>query len=559
MLTRNECLQVLKTYNINSQKYEPTIYENNKEIGICMDIKDSLFGYLTRIFIFNEKTELDNFLKSFFWYKKNHKKYNIKLSLNNYNTKNPIIIYKYQDQELTLNEMLNMDAFINENKIEKKEEEEKKYYLESIKELTNYLINFIQMKENIKLEKNRLKTEENDLKFELLKELTIYYGREKVLNKKEIALEAPSYIDNTLLLENLKNIEGKPLNEIKDYLTSLINIIKIEELDEKNLVNIYSNSVYNYNIDILKKQIEFVKNKINAEKNFNLKGSKLHNIDEELKSFLKTNIAPAKIEVFLSENKSNIEEKFNKITDLKNACQIITGKQILIESSFERKTEIINNKDYLLNEFNNLEPKTKANLILYHSLYKPICNYIIDHNYPEINEIINSFDFEHYYQDLEEIVFNENNNHYLTNYFMNIDFKNLNNYINSIINICKDVENTNFSLPTNISLFATKDDNKYKQLTDLPTINTKYLITTKNNLLYIPYKLEIDWDNFEINLNNENAYYTKDQIIEEIESITLNKYHKKNIEKNDIIITKDLILDEIITFNKSHLEGENHE
>ena len=60
MLTRNECLQVLKTYNINSQKYEPTIYENNKEIGICMDIKDSLFGYLTRIFIFNEKTRLWN-------------------------------------------------------------------------------------------------------------------------------------------------------------------------------------------------------------------------------------------------------------------------------------------------------------------------------------------------------------------------------------------------------------------------------------------------------------------------------------------------------------------
>ena len=557
MLTKNECLQILKSYNINSEKYEPTIYEGKNEIGICMDIKDSLFGYLTRIFIYNNKEDLNNFLKSFFWYKNNRQKYNITLSLDNYETKKPNIIYRYKNQSLTLDDMLHMEDFLKAEENDKKEKTEKNFYLESIKELTNYLINFKQMKENIKSEKNKLKTEENDLKFELLNELTIYYGKERTVNKKKITLDPPVEVNTTLLLENVKNIETKSLNEIKDYLNSLINIIKEEELDEKNLINIYSNGVYNYNIDILKKQIDFVKSKINAEKNFNLKGSKLHNIDAELRSFLKTNIAPVKIEVFLSDNKKQISKKYSNI-NLNNACQFITGKQLFIEPLKENNLVTINNNEYLLEEFNQLENNKKANLILYHSIYKPICNYIIDNNYPNIEDIISNFDFNHYYNDLEEIIFNENNNHYLTNYFTNIDFKNLNSYINSIINICKDLENTSFTLQKDIILFASSQNTKYKGLTKRPNPSSKYLITTKNNLIFIPYKLIIDWDNLDITLNNEEGYYTKDTIIEDIETIILNKYYKKNMEKDGIIITTDLLLDSEITFNKSHLEGENY-
>ena len=150
-----------------------------------------------------------------------------------------------------------MDKYLEEKKENQEKDLEKEYYLKCVEELTNYLINFKQMKENIKLEKNKLKTEENDLKYSLLTELTTYYGKEKTLTKKEITLESPSLIDNTLLLENLKNIKTKSLSEIKDYLNALVNNIKVEELDEKNLVNIYSNSVYKYNIDILKKANRF--------------------------------------------------------------------------------------------------------------------------------------------------------------------------------------------------------------------------------------------------------------------------------------------------------------
>ena len=557
MLAKNDCLQILKSFNINSTKYEPTIYENNKEIGICLDIKDSLFGYLTRIFTFNNKEDLSQFLTSFFWYKNNHQKYDIKLSLKEYNTKKTTIIYKYKNQILSLDNMLNIDNFLNEQIKEKEKLSEKEYLIKSIEELTNYLINFQQMKENIKEEKNKLKTEENDLKFALLNELTIYYGKKRTLNKKDINLEQLTPTNSIILQENVKNIKSKSISEIEEYLKLLIEIIKNEELDEKNLVNIYSNSVYKYNIDILKKQIEFVKSKINAEKNFNLKGSKLHNIDEELKSFLKTNLAPTKIEVFLNDNKTQIENKFKQITNIKDACKIITGKDIKITKQDEQKNN--DSKNNLKEEFKKLEPTKQANLVLYNSLYKSICNYIIENNYPSLEIIKKAFDFDHYFNELEEIIFDENNNHYLNNYFKNINFNNLDGYINSIINICKDVENTFFKLKNSITLFGSDEKNKYKLLTTTPTKNSKYLITTQNDLLYIPYKLTIDWDTHEINIIEDDNYYTKDEIIEEIESITVNKYKKQNIEKDDIIITTDLILTEELIFNRSHLEGEIYE
>ena len=454
--------------------------------------------------------------------------------------------------------MLNMENYLETKEENKAKDHEKEYYLKCVEELTNYLINFKQMKENIKLEKNKLKTEENDLKYSLLTELTIYYGKEKPLTKKEITLESPSIIDNSLLLENLKNIKTKSLQEVKDYLNALINNIKVEELDEKNLVNIYSNSVYKYNIDILKKQIDFVKSKINAEKNFNVKGSKIHNIDAELKSFLKTNVAPTKIEIFLIDNQNKIMEKFQKITDLKNACEIITGHKINIEPLEEEKIqEEIDIDKVLNNKFKELDKSTQSNLILYHSLYKPLCNYIINNNYPDKDTIISNFDFNHYYQELEEIVYHENNNHYLINYFSHLNFKDLNSYLDSIIKICQDVENTKFHLPDNINLFSIPDNNKYKQLTKLPSKNTKYLITTNHDLLFIPTKLEIDWNTLEISIEEDQAYYTNEFIIEDLESITLVKYNKTNIEKDGIIITTDLTEDYTTTFNKSHLEGGN--
>lgn len=558
MLARSKILQILNSFNIYSQKYETTIYENNQDLGLCLDIKDSLFGYLTRLFLFSEEQEITNFLKGYFWYKENHEKYQISLCLDAYDTKTPKLIYKYKNQPLALENMLNMEEYLNTTKKAKEEELEKNIYLANIRELTTYLSNLRQQKENIKQEKNKLKTTENDLKFQLLQELTVYYGKEKPLTKRPISIDPPKQPDNTLIQNNLKNIETKDLVEIKNYLSSLIAGIKQEELEDKYLVNLYSNQVYKYNINILQKQIEFVKSKITAEKKFNLKGSKIHNIDEELKSFLKSDNSPVKLEVFLNDLRNQIATKYESITDLKNAASILTKKDLSVSPVNQSSPNEELTSPSFNEAFNSLDDFTKVNLILYNSIYKPICNYIIDNNYPDILTIQSAFDFHHYYTELEEIIYHENNNHYLNTYFKHLDFKDLTSYIESLVNICKVVEKTKFPLNKSITLFNVPSSNKYKHLTEYPGIASKYLLNVSQPLLFIPYKLDIDWETLEINLLTTKDYYTSDKIITEEKKIVLTKYSKQQTQKDGIIITTDLILDQNFTFIEGHIEGDNH-
>ena len=61
-----------------------------------------------------------------------------------------------------------------------------------------------------------------------------------------------------------------------------------------------------------------------------------------------------------------------------------------------------------------------------------------------------------------------------------------------------------------------------------------------------------------MNLIDTMDYYTKDKLIKEENSLTLAKFKKKEIEKDGIIITTDLVLESTIIFRKSHLEGENY-
>ena len=86
MITKKEIIKTLKSFNYDSNKYGPSVYNSKDTLGICMDIKDSTFGYLTRVFTFNNKEELEEFLEQYTWYKNNYKKYNIKLTLEEYNT-----------------------------------------------------------------------------------------------------------------------------------------------------------------------------------------------------------------------------------------------------------------------------------------------------------------------------------------------------------------------------------------------------------------------------------------------------------------------------------------
>lgn len=563
MLNMNDLLKVLNSYNISSTKYGPTLLEINGKKGICLEIKDANYGYLTRGFIFEEIKNAEEFLQKYFWFKNNKKIYNIKLTLNEYNTKTTNLKYTYNNRELTLNDMLNLKDTITNEEEQKIIDKDKNIYLSNIKDITNYLINLKSTKIKNKENKNNLKIKENNLKYELLVSLALYYGKNKEFAKKAVSLESiTANNDKDILETNAKNIVTKDIVEIKNYLSSLIEITKAEELDENNLINIYSNSIYNYNIEILNKQIEFVKNKIASEKKFNLKGSKIHNIDEELKSFLKSSVIPTKIEIFLEKSKKEIINKYQKINDIKNASLIITGKELSNKSSYQTATPSHNNLS-LDDAFKYLPPKSQKCLILYNSIYKNICNYIIDNNYPSLETIKNAFDFSYYYTELEEIIYHENNNHYLINYFTDINFKTIDTYITSIIEICKTIDNTILKTPNKLKVFSLNNNNIYKYLSLTPFAAANKIIYTidipaDKNIIYVPERLEINDETKEISTIKNSSIYIKGNIVDTNETFTLNKYNKidENYQNSDIIVTTDLILINQIVFHIATIEGE---
>lgn len=565
-MNTKDMLKILRSYNINSTIYGPSIFKKGNEIGLCLEIKDSSFGFLTRYFTFDNKTDLENFLKMQTWYKKNKKKWNITTSLDNYEIPNPKIIYTYDNKELKLEDMLNLENIIDNREKEAISDIEKDTALINLEGLTNYLINIKNLKLKTKKEKNDLKIQENELKYELLESLNNYYGKTKIITKRPVNLDIinSNNNDNILLQENLKNIKQKDLTEMNNYLDSLINIIKEEELDEKYLLNIYSNEVYKYNIDILKKQIEFVKKKIASEKNFNLKGSKIHNIDEELKSFVKVNNAPTNIKTFLNSTKNKLEEKYNKITDNKNSYSIISGTLVRMPvrkiSNTKNKVDAL---DALNKDFDNLSAQKKAYIILYNSFYKDICEIIKNNFNSSIEELKALTNIEKSYKDLEEIIFREENSHYLANYFKYINFKNIDTYLNSIIEITKTVMETNFYLVNSLKVFCIEKKNNKELLSINPIFNKKdkiYITTlpASTKLLYIPDKIKIDYDTKEMNTISTQNIYLKSEIIDTSDSIIVNKYKKINeLDKvNDIIITKDLVLKDSYVFNVGLIEGE---
>lgn len=197
-----------------------------------------------------------------------------------------------------------------------------------------------------------------------------------------------------------------------------------------------------------------LKKKIESEKNFNLKGSKIHNIDEELKSFLKTNSPPPTIKNYLAETKAKLEDKYNKINDNKNSYTIISGTLIRMPV----KKNIIKNKfdslENLNKEFDNLSAKKKAYAILYNSFYKETCDIIKNNLNLNIEEIKKLINVENSYKTMEEIAHLENNSHYLANYFKYINFKNIDTYISSLIDITKIVSDITFKLTSSLKVFC---------------------------------------------------------------------------------------------------------
>ncbi len=545
---------ILKTFDINSSIYGPSIYSNKDKFGLAMDIKDSVYGYLTRIILLDTIEDTQEFLN----------KYNlalnineVKISLDNYENKEVKVLFTYNDVELTLNDLQNFEDF-------KKKQEENKYhdlkevYLANITYLTKYLNDLNNLIYDTLLNKQKLKRQENDLKFALIEYLAVYYDKRGKYPKKEIISEdIKNNFDNDFYLNKIKELENKDIEEIKKYLEELIKIIKDTELNEKYLISLYSNIIYKYNIEILKKQIDFVKRKIKSEKNFSVKGSKLHNIDEELKSFLTGQEKPLEMNKFIELNRKEINDKYARILDVKDAYKIITHNDLILPDIKKEHREAL---DIAQKYFANLKEEEKSALILYNSFYQDIIDYIEDKG---IKDIENNFNLNYYYKEMENIAY-DSKNIQVSKYFNIIDFKNIKTFINSLEEIGKIIKNTFFKVDGLNNLFLINRVKKLKELSfkNVGKLEDNYIVNSEVPLkiMYIPLKLSID-NAKQIEIINTDSVYIENTMEEEPNKQIVNIYEKvnKNKKKDDIIITSDLKLVNSINYGFLEIKGDINE
>ena len=86
-------------------------------------------------------------------------------------------------------------------------------------------------------------------------------------------------------------------------------------------------------------------------------------------------------------------------------------------------------------------------------------------------------------------------------------------------------------------------------------------IPSNSKIIYIPDKIEIDDNSKELSLIATKNLYINTDIIENENTLTLNKYTKKQEKdfENDIIITTELNIKSTITFNLVNIAGEINE
>ena len=86
-------------YGISLNKFGPFLSFVDKKIGLCLDIKDSKYGFLTRNYCFNTINEFEEFIKKYSYYK-NTLKGNTNLSLDNYFDVSPKLKYGFDEKIL---------------------------------------------------------------------------------------------------------------------------------------------------------------------------------------------------------------------------------------------------------------------------------------------------------------------------------------------------------------------------------------------------------------------------------------------------------------------------
>lgn len=219
MLDFDIALELLQKYGFSSNEH-PYLFYSEPDVGLCILVDDEHFGKLERRKIFKEIEPYEEFLKKLAWMRDNAKKYNVRMVLDNYEIKEPRIMFLRDNRPMLIGEMFNIEAYDERN--------EKKNQLDKMSRIMYEIGDLLLVYDEIKLRQlNEMKLE-NSLRNELRR---MYYELQKEVNfYNSIDVE----LNLTLLAELITN---SGINEVTEIaIKDRYNLYKVKPPEDKDIM-----------------------------------------------------------------------------------------------------------------------------------------------------------------------------------------------------------------------------------------------------------------------------------------------------------------------------------
>lgn len=487
-----------KAYNITSKygislyNFGPFLSYVNNKIGICLDIKDAKYNYLTRNFSFDNLKDFEEFIKKYAYYK-NILKGDSGLSLGDYKSVSPMINYGFEKEEelKKLNEQKLVEAII---------EESESIYL-YVEKIYNERIDKLILRDKARMTMN------NHL-LEYKYNLHHFYGR-------EYHEEMNSMLDETVnkyqkkAKQNLRSLRmlldklesKKDLNEVNEVFKNIITVIKGFESDTEYLGLLYDLYLYknkSYVVELMNKRII---QELNREEK--IKPNELKNELENIKNSVMFNNTK---ENFINESVKDIKEKYITVQSIEpyNVGNFLNNNEFIkLEVVENSKSDGENIKNNYITQYNILGESEKNCLLILFSPFRKIINNIL--KYPENTKFDEYYDF---YETIIEKLDMTDNLLFKEKYFRDIDFTNFESFVLSLKIIAENLSKITFVVDVEEKYWAYKKDEPLvfasreliKSVTN-PILSI--LIKPGANILYSNNKIRIVNDKFIVEDNDD--------------------------------------------------------
>ena len=544
-MTLENAYEIGKKYGFTFNGIGPSLSFLDDKVGICINLLDEDFGYLTRNYTFDNEKDYEEFLKKYSYYIHNKDELNLTLKLKDYKSANPDIIYSFEKEE----------------EIKKTIEYENMQLL--LEDIKKYIKSFV----------DEISTIKNDMAEKVLIEQD-YYNKFNYYNKimykaydsdydesakeatKDDLLKISKQIKDFDLKNNRKlskfNLKTSKLEDLNKLYKEIFEESKSIILSEDNVKVLYDKIKFQSNIFTLDQMIDyFMKNPVaddNTEK-------ALNEIKEKNKDI-----------VSYEDYKADYFKKYAKydLKEDKDYNQLIFKAEPLAYKEYVPEVKPVLNKIKELEaSYSKCNEDTKRCADLLFSPLKDLLLYVIKQAFDKNKDLVFEVDeYKNLYEDLKKCLIRKDNLVFKVKYFKSLKMDDYDNFIKSIVKIAKKICSSYSNLPFDVRLYGLNINDCMISASDsvIKSGDENVLIIDASKecyYIYSPLKIKYNKKDYIISEEvNDNVIYMPNylnDIKEDENKVSLNVYNEgyrvMKVNEDNLLVVNSFSLDKEVNYS----------